>query len=334
MKINANGKTNAIRYVMTILALAVCLCSVGCGNRSDGLDEKASLDTAASSESSAQTDVTTVEKIRYVYQTKYRDLEFLSEEEMQAWREPLVALLSNVKTEVYDACGELIGYTCLYPDRPYVVDGYSVALFDINTDGVPEVLVDGGGGSAGNAFYFVYDLMTGTELGTMDGGFDDAWCIYFNHTTGAYETIGQFGWRNGWMRRSRYVEKAVLTHKSGNVPYLHEVSWITTCYEVDHIEIPMTDKEIEMGYQGAYAEIYPIVEFYVYGNPATLDEYLEAQDHFEENYTRIVETGLRLVRWGDVSKDEDDVVVKAEKMADALLAIGQRFLKPLSQDLM
>ena len=47
-----------------------------------------------------------------------------------------------------------------------------------------------------------------------------------------------------------------------------------------------------------------------------------------KNYIRITETNIQLVNWDDVISKEDDVNVKAEKMAEALITSNQKFVVP------
>lgn len=311
------------RAIAMILLAATCLFCGGCakGNFHGASDEASETETEAQAET---------ERIRYVYKTKYLDFDFISEEEMAEWKDSLVSLLNNEKTPIYDADGGVVDYSVLYPDRPCVENGYDVALFDLNTDGTPELLVNMGGGTAGNAFYYVYDLISGEEIGNMDGGHDNEWCVYFNHETGAYESIGQFEWRSGAHGKHRFVNRATVTRTmSWDTPYVDETSLLYAFYEIDAVAVDLTQEQKELGVAGAWKEIYPGVEFKVNGNHAYIEDYFEAQDHFTKTYLRISETGLRLIDWDDVTDETDDVATKAEKMAEALLSTGQRFVRPL-----
>ena len=311
-----------------ILIIVLCVFCVGCKNDVNEKSESDSISEAASTEKSDDEP----EKVKYIYQTKYVDFEFVPDEQKSEWKSALVSLLNNEKTPVYEKGGGLDGYSYLYPDRPCIENGYQLALFDINTDGTPELLVNAGGGSVGNAFYYVYDIMSGEEIGTLNGGHSDSWCIYFNRSTGKFESIGQFEWRNGWMGKIRLVNKAIITDAMGRSgDYLHETNLMCAYYMIGAVETELTDEETGLGYQNDWSEVYNGVRFWVNEDSATIEAYFKAQDNFTENYIRIAETGIQLIDWHDVVNDDDSVAVKAEKMADALVSSGQKFVKPMGK---
>lgn len=224
-------------------------------------------------------------------------------------------------------------YSYLYTDRPCIEKGYQLALFDINIDGTPELLVNAGGGSAGNAFFYVYDLMSGEEIGTLNGGYDNSWCIYSNRSTGQLKSIVQFEWRSGWEGKIRLVNKATITNTMvGSSNYLYEENLLCAYYEIDAASAELTeeDEKMEPAIQSAWEEITSGARFWVNENRATIEAYFKAQDRFTENYIRIVETGMQLVDWDDVVNGDEDIATQIEKMADALLSSSQKYVKPLS----
>ena len=312
-------------FLMILLILALFLPCTSCGKDNEGTPEEIATESS--------TEAQETEKIKYIYKTKYVDIEFATDEQKREWRSALVSLLNNEKTPIYEKGEGLVGYTCLYPERPCIEPGYQLALFDINTDGTPELLVNVGGGTAGNAFYYVYDIVSGEEIGTLEGGHSNSWCIYFNQTTGNYEAIGQFEWRSGWMGKIRFVNKATITNTMAwNDAYLHETSLMCAYYDIDAAKVELTAEEIEEGIHASWEEIYPGVRFWVNGDSASIETYFNAQDEFVENYIRITETGIQLVDWDDVTTDEDNVAIKAEKMAEALITTNQKFIVPSLQN--
>lgn len=300
--------------------------SIGCQQKT----QNESLESVYETESQKQAE--TIPNIEYIYCISYDDIQFASIETRESWREPLVKLLSN-KAIPYGSGGEIMGYTYLYPDQPCIANGYQLGLFDFDMDAVPELLVNLGGGSAGNAYYYVYDIITGELLGSLDGGFDKSWCTYLNLDTGKYEIIGQFEWRMGWQGKQRIMRKATLTNTmSDNRKILYDSSWLYAYYEIDAAELELTQEEIDAGIHASWDEIYTGVEFRVNGNESYIGTYFSEYDFFLENYIRIPETALLLVDWDDVCDYDEDQSVRAKKMTDALLSSKQQFIHPKTDD--
>ena len=315
-----------IKFTLIILlAMVVCMSCFGCSKDTSADDTNMSN----SDETTSESNVEETEKVKYIYRTKYIQFEFVSDEQKAEWQNALASLLNNEKNPIYEKGEGLTGYSYLYPDKPCIEIGYQLALFDINVDGTPELLVNAGGGSAGNAFYYVYDIISGEEIGTLDGGHDHSWCVYFNQSTGKYEAIGQFEWRSGWMGKIRFVNKATITNTMAwDDTYLYETSLMCAYYDIDAAEVELTAEEIEEGIHASWEEIYPGVRFWVNGDSASIGTYFNAQDEFIENYIRITETGIQLIDWDDVTSEEDNVAIKAEKMATALISSSQKFIAP------
>lgn len=311
--------------VLAVLMLAAML--GGCGRMTaDTLTPEETSVEIGTAREPAET-----EQVRYVYKTRYADFAFVTDGQRQTWLEPLTSLLNNEERMVFDKGGDHLYDEILYPDRPCVARGYELALFDFNTDGTPELLVNTGGGSAGNAYYYVYDIMTGEKLGELNGGHDDSWCIYFNRALGRYEAIGHFGWRYGWMGRSRMVNRAAIGKGVSNgEARLHESSLMHAYYEIDAVILDAPQEEADKQYAGDWRDVYTGAEFSVDGDSATIEEYFAAEDGFRESYTRIAETGIRLISWRDVTEDGDDVATRARKMAEALVFSEQQFVVGLS----
>lgn len=271
------------------------------------------------------------DRIEHEYHISYKDIEFAPPETRESWREPLVKLLSN-KAIPYGSSGEIIGYTHLFPDQPCIANGYQLGLYDFDIDAVPELIVNLGGGSAGNAYYYVYDIMTGELLGSLDGGFDKSWCTYFNLDIGKYEIIGQFEWRVGWQGKERIMRKATLTNtmSDNQKKIVYDTSWLYAYYEIDAAELELTQEEIDDGIHASWHEIYTGAEFRVNGNGASIYTYFSEYDFFLEYYIRIPETALLLVDWDDVCDYDEDQTIRAQKMTEALLSSRQQFINPNS----
>ena len=314
------------RILIGTLIISLMIISIGCQQKT----EKDCLDITVGTESQSHGETTT--NVKHIYRITYEDIEFISPETYESWRDPLTKLLSN-KAIPYGSGGEIMGYTYLYPDQPCIVNGYQLGLFDFDMDAVPELLVNLGGGSAGNAYYYVYDIITGELLGSLDGGFDKSWCTYFNLDTGKYENIGQFEWRVGWQGKERIMRKATLTNTmSDNRKILYDSSWLYAYYEIDAAELELTQAEIDEGIHSSWDQIYTGVEFRVNGNESYIGAYFSEYDFFLENYIRIPETALLLVDWDDVCDYDEDQTVRSKKMTDALLSSKQQFIQPKTDD--
>ena len=310
------------RIIIGILVIFILIACNGCQQEA----ANDCLDSTVETESQSQGETTT--NVEHIYRITYEDIEFISPEIYESWRDPLTKLLSN-KAIPYGSGGEIMGYTYLYPDQPCIANGYQLGLFDFDMDAVPELLVNLGGGSAGNAYYYVYDIITGELLGSLDGDFDKSWCTYFNLDTGKYENIGQFEWRMGWQGKQRIMRKATLTNTmSDHRKILYDSSWLYAYYEIDASELELTQEEIDAGIHASWDEIYTGVEFRVNGNESYIGTYFSEYDFFLENYIRISETALLLVDWDDVCDYDEEQTIRAQKMTDALLATIQQFIKP------
>ena len=316
------------RFLVLLLALSLCTSFISCSK--DDLDDNDDNDVGVSDnyeDDDLSADENESEKIKYKYVTQYIDVNFVSDDKKLEWKTALVNLLNNRKMPVYDDGGCLLDYYYLYPDRPCIKDSSELALFDINTDGTPELLVNLGGGSSGNAYYYVYDILSGEEIGTLNGGHNASWCTYFNQSTGSFESICNYDLRSGWMGKIRIVNKATLgATRSDNKPYLHETNLMYAYYTIDAVEVDLTPEDIEYGVDSAFDEIYTNVDFYVNSEKSSISKYFEAQDNFIENYVRISETAIQLIYWSDVTNSDDDAATRAEKMAQALISSSQKFV--------
>ena len=314
------------RIIIGILVIFIMIVCTGCQQEA----EKDCLESTVRTESQSQGE--TITNIEYIYRISYEDIEFVSTETRESWREPLVKLLSN-KAIPYGSGGEIMGYTYIYPDQPCIANGFQLGLFDFDMDAVPELLVNLGGGSGGNAYYYVYDIMTGELLGSLDGGFDKSWCTYLNLDTGKYEVVGQFEWRMGWQGKQRIIRKATITNTMiDNRKILYDTSWLYAYYEIDAAELELTQEEIDEGIHSSWDEIYTGVTFRVNGNESYIEEYFSEYDFFLENYIRIPETALLLIDWDDVCDYDEDQSVRAQKMTNALLSSKQQFIHPKTDD--
>ncbi len=257
------------------------------------------------------------ENIRYTYVIKYKELSFASNEQKQAWRSDLLQLIENEGTVRYED-ESYAGYDFPYPDRPGIKRGYYLGLFDIDIDGTPELLVDMGGGSAGNSFYDVYSIKSGERLGSINGGADNSWCIYFNTKTGKYEAVGQFEWRMGWMNKLRFINKAVIADNSFGSCILNEWEYLFSSYSLDALHLVPTEERNDPNIEYIWEDICTGADFFINGSKVNANEYFAEYDDFLITTVRIPETAIHLIR-----RSEYDT---AEEIVDALLSLNQKFI--------
>lgn len=243
---------------------------------------------------------------RGVYRINGENLYFAPTEEIEALREPLVSLLSNRSEIVYRDDG---GYDEVIPDpsKSSVTHCYACGLFDVTADGIPELLIHPFGyeGSSGAVDYYVYDIKTGEKITEISSG-RGSLCLYFDTERNMLTMVENSMTQGG--NYSKYTNFTISTFDSEKGRYATELSLFAR-YELD-----------------APTQYQNTVEYEINGSPAAWNDYDALYDNFYMNYVRIPETELNLIYWSDVSSSEDSLGVSAEKMAEALLSSGQKFI--------
>ena len=244
---------------------------------------------------------------------------FLTDDEKEKLREPLVNLLSNETCVLYadTVKGEIIGYEPYDPSLPTVPEGYGCGLYDVTDDGIPELLVHPKGyyGSSGAVTYFVYDILTGRELGSIDGGNAESWCVYYFKDTGELRSVGSYWRRGGWSKRYR-----VMTFLCYDDQY-------DICFEEIFL-YALLSMDSEKNSDAKWLGNDSYARYFVYGEDASLDDYYWEWDWCHVNGLRIPETERQIIKWGDIDSDDDDRFVRSERMVDALLSSAQKFIVP------
>ncbi len=229
------------------------------------------------------------------------DVSFISDKEISLWREPLEALLVNAR----DMASEDEDVPT-NPHLPTIYKGYDCGLLDVNFDGTPEVIINLGGGSAGNAYYNVYDLYTGADLGSFDGGMNESWIVTYHLSDHTFAYRGDYQWREG----------AGLDH----------IFYATILYDQER-QIYMTDiLSQKTVVTSGWTDDPPTYHYYSMDKKVTEDVYQQAMNEDKGNYYPIDGTAMITLSWWDLETDEDTYETLAKKMTDALLATGQKFI--------
>lgn len=243
-----------------------------------------------------------------------QDLYFLSEGDLLELREPLVKLLSNRESWTD---GEDMGFysdpKIPDPSLPSIPDGAWCGLFDVTSDGMPELLVEPYGytGSSGGRTWFVYDIQSGAKIGEINGGIGDIWCDYYYTEDSGIYPICRSVTRGGWDYLSIKLFTIERDSESG---------------EYESRSFFRTEQQIMPPEEKYGTEDYTRAEYYLFGERVMMTDYYYAYSTFGATCVRIPETELILIGWDDVSSDGDDRFVRAEKMADALFSSGQKFI--------
>lgn len=227
------------------------------------------------------------------------EITYVTSEQKETWRKPLEKLLANVGDRFS------VSENPVYKDVPSIPMGYDCALLDVNFDGTPEVIINFGGGTAGNATYSIYDLHTGREMGYFDGATEDAWCVYYDVATKTLCHVGEYRLREGWDMSHRLL--ASLDYHLDDNQYRGREKLLKTDV-VDH-----SGEVVHCAYE-------------IGGKFATAEEYEAAYAEFHRSYLMQEGTKMAVISWSDVADSEDDAKTRGKKMAEALLSSAQAFV--------
>ncbi len=228
---------------------------------------------------------------------------FASEKDKEEWRKPLEKLLANARELDADDYDDPT-----YKNLPTFWDGYGCALFDVTLDGIPELIVNYGGGTAGNHYYAIFDLYTGADLGSFDADYNDDWRVYYNTDLDLICLMGVYGFREGW--DINYTLHGQMVYNAERGEYTSRV-----LYEAKSIMEELDDDD-------------PIMVYYVADKKVSEAEYTAAMEAYERSYIELEGTKLTFVSWRDLQGEEGEYKARAQEMADLLLSSEQRFLLP------
>lgn len=242
----------------------------------------------------------------------YSERIYATDAEKREWRDAIVKLISNQK---YDY-GDWDEQEMPRPNDPCIEYGYSMGLFDINMDGIPELLLDLGGGSLGNYYFYAYDIMTGEHIAQIDGGVNGEWSFYYDMENETYRPIGIYTWRDGSLGCMNFVTTIAFDEED-------------KCYVEKCLFYSEYSYYYILDYDYDSMEPHPAsVKFLIEGKPHASQNYYYYMVKFFQKHSLVPHTGLKLYQWDDVSDEEDDDWERAEKMAEKLLFDSeQKFIK-------
>lgn len=245
------------------------------------------------------------------YRIEYIDLDFVTDADKEAWRQPLIALLSKLHVGFYTV--ELDPDAEAPEDRYEMrVGGSYIALMDLNSDGIPEVLE---GYSGRVPYYVAYDLMSGETIGDLSAS---GWCCYFNTDSGVFEAYSTSFSQMGVSASSVQLLKAEYSADASIGDTVKDLTLFSFSEIMDqNVTITLDDGRQISGYSTVYE---------VNGNKSDMFGYYSAMTEFLTTHVLIPGTRISPIVWDDVSSDEEAQEIRAKKMADALLSSDQKFI--------
>lgn len=332
-------KNRTAFLLLTLLLSLLLLLSVGC--QSARPPSSYADDTAETTEPETTASISTEVEYHLVYDT----VEFISDEEKEAWRPYLIQRMSYIK-----------GYTDdMVPEGQYAIeDCQFYALFDLNLDGVPELL--GGMGNFGSGFSPVYpycfplayDLYTGAKIASQHLSVSDNTAIYYDVDRGCYKVYSI----NYESTRIPGQEIYGGNYTIDRVEVLYEFDWrIDTGYPIESLPpyiVSTTYLATDISIKGMvsaesseenpnsyrYTDILGDPHYIKDGEPCKYHEYYKELLHFMSTNILLHDTKLQYVspHYGDDSINGDRILENAEKWADQLLSLDQQFVRPIQRE--
>lgn len=329
-------KTRTALLFLSLLTALILLMSTGCqSNRvpSVSQEEVTESDTPPSVESKTE------------YRLIYDGVEFISDEEKEAWRPYLIQRMSYIK-----------GYTDhLVPKGQYAIDACQLyALFDLNLDGVPELLSGFSNFGSGFApvhpycFLTAYDLYTGAEVASLNFFISNNTSVYYDVDRGCYKIYST----NYESTRSPGMDAYGGNYTIDRVEVLYENDWrvntgfplesaqpyiVSTTYLSTGIDIRgMIGAEPSEDDTGSNRHTYVFGDprYTKDGEPCEYGEYYAELLHFMSTNILLHNTKLQYISpyYGDDFTSAEDVLANAESLADQLLSLDQQFIRPIHRE--
>jgi hypothetical protein len=297
-------------HILSALLISACLLTTlgGCSTQGEQTDDTTTNDNTFADTTVDTSADTTVDTSADTYVIGNKTLSFVSEDEKAGWRDPLVALL----TKIQETDEEI----------SFVIRGYSVSLMDVTHDGVPEVLVNYGGGSMLNATVEVYDLYSGEAIGWLEIGRNMTVQYYYHAETDDCRLVTTFAWRAGGDNYSYHTQRITYDEES------RELAAKTICGAEYYRDMRLPTEDAE-GEDATSPDEWQLYACWVDGETATLGEYMGAVSEFADGYVLIPDTRLQEISWSDLDgygTERDLPSPMAMQMTDALLGTEQKHI--------
>lgn len=265
-------------------------------------------------------------KIEYSEEKKWdmsvRDVYYADVSDYEYLRPYVERLLANEQQAVVDYEEKSIaGWEAPDPDAPYILPSISYALYDITLDGIPELVTDGMGygGSSGGTTFFVYDIITGEEIGVIGCGARGSWSTYFDFYNETLLHLSSYWLRCGWAESSRYLSGIERSESDGLYRTKDYFEYIIT---YDEVVFPDGVRGLDMIES----------KYYAYGEEMEAEKFFLKREDFEANAKRLPQTEMISLYYSDVCPDEENLQRKAKNMAKALFSTEQKIALPIKEE--
>lgn len=315
--------------LLFLIALLSLLTVTGCTRGSNASDPELDAEDPAE----------TVVIRQYDYRLFQDTVEYITEEEMEAWRPHLLRRFSYIQ----DYTEEDV------PEGEYAIGAFPLyALFDLNLDGVPEILggfPDFGSGFApvyAYSFSSAYDLYTGEELETHSFSICDGTAVYYDMEMGCYKifSVNYESTRMGMERfggcfsieRIESLYTSMWNPRPGDTPCFVSTTYLSTNNGAQAMISAETDAE-DPDYRRT-VWLYGEPSYTKDGEPCSYFEFFNELVNFSSNQVLIPATRLQFIRLpcGEYGITAEDILALKDGAVDELLSGGQKFVRPIVRE--
>jgi hypothetical protein len=318
--------------LLLLIALLSLLTVTGCTSAPGPNADDPEIDVEDSEE--------TVVIHKYEYHLFQDTVEYVSEEEKESWRPHLLRRFSYIQH-----------YTDQdVPEGEYAIGVHDLyALFDVNLDGVPEIL--GGLSNSGSgcapvypyAFTHAYDLYTGKELDThISFSITDGTAVYYDVELGFYKifSVNYESTRSGMERvggrfsieRVETLYEGIRGPYEGDFPCLATTTYLSTGNSGKAMISDETDADDPDSHRIVW--LYNEPSYTKDGKPCTYFEFFRELTDFTSNQILIPSTRLQYVQllYGAYGTTAEDILAGRDQAVDDLLSSGQQFVRPIVRE--